>query len=186
MPFCLHLNMLIFDLFFFSEFKMISFPLFCLFFFTRISAENLCLTWLFLSTEASPVVGRAPSHWAELGVWCPLFTPKLLHLEAPPKAGKCSEMHDSHTLTEQPEKCTERERILTWSSRGQRGLFGRVGFVPVVLEVLQTQRIKEPAPALEQLLAQQNTVQCFVLLVHFGINKRPSEIKTKEGEKGGD
>lgn len=48
------------------------------------------------------------------------------------------------------------------------------------------ERIKEPATVLEQLLAQQNTVQWFVLLVHFGINKRPSEIKTKEGEKGGD
>lgn len=47
--------------------------------------------------------------------------------------------------------------------------------------VLQTQRIKEPATVLEQLLAQQSTVQWFVLLVHFGINKRPNEIKTKKG-----
>lgn len=135
MPFCLHLNMLIFK-FFFSEFKMILFPLFCLFFFTRISAENLCLTWLFLSTEASPVVGRAPSHWAELGVWCPLFIPKRLPVEAPPKTGKCSEMHDSHS--HRPVRKMHTEKILTWSPREHQVLFRRVCFVPGCFEVVCT------------------------------------------------
>lgn len=114
---------------------MILFPLFCLFFFTRISAENLCLTWLFLSTEASPVVGRAPSHWAELGVWCPLFIPKLLHVEAPPKAGECSEMPDSHS----------HRAVRKMHTRGNSHLiitrtvwFCRVCFVPVWFEVVCT------------------------------------------------
>lgn len=182
MPFCLHLNMLVFK-FFFSEFKMILFPLFCLFFSTRISAENLCLTWLFLSTEASPVVGRAPSHWAELGVWCPLFIPKLLPVEAPLETGKCSEMHDSHS--HRPVRRMHTEKILTWLPWEQQVLFHRVCFVPGWSLVHQTQRIQEPATVLEKLLAQQNTVQWFVLLVHFGINKRPNEIKMKKGEKGG-
>lgn len=52
-------------------------------------------------------------------------------------------------------------------------------------EVLQTQRIfKEPAAALEQLLAQHSPVLCAV--GPLWINERPSEIKTKEGEKGAD
>lgn len=114
MPFCLHLNMLIFD-FFFSEFKMISFPLFCLFFFTRISAENLCLTWLFLSTEASPytelsLVLGVPSSSQTCFPW------KLL-----PKQGsavKCM----IHTLTEQPEKCTQREREFSLDHHENNGV----------------------------------------------------------------
>lgn len=156
---------------------MISFPLFCLFFFTRISAENLCLTWLFLSTELLPtelsLVFGVPSSSQNCFTW------QLLPEQG---AVKCM----IHTRSQSSHKNAHGERIPTWSSREQRGLFGRAGFVPVGFEVLQTQRIKEPAAVLEQLLAQQNTVQGFVLLVHFGINKRPSEIKTTEGEKGGD
>lgn len=112
---------------------MILFPL--LFFFsTRISAENLCLTWLFLSTEASPVVGKAPSHWAELGVWHPLFIPKLLPMEAPPQTGKCSEMHDSHS--HRPVRKMHTEKILTWLPREHQVLF--LIFVPGCFEVVCT------------------------------------------------
>lgn len=93
-------------------------------------------------------------------------------------------MHDSHTLTEQPGKTTQRENSHLITTR-TGGWFHRGGFVPLGFEAPNPEK-QRTAPVLEQLLAQQNTVQWFVLLVHFGINKRPDEIKTKEGEKGAD
>lgn len=183
MPFCLHLNMLIFYLFIYLLTYLFSLNSrwFCFpssacslfFFFSRISAGNLCLTWLFLSTEASPVVGRAPSHWAELAFGVP-FSPQKCFQQG--SAVKCR----IHTLTEHSERCTQRKFSLDLC---QRNGFCFTGFV-LFLSGLSTKPrgFKEPKTVLEQL----SKTQWFVLLVHFGINKRPNEIKTKKGEKGGD
>lgn len=65
---------------------MILFPLFCSFFFTRISAENL----------SNLIVSE---HWAELGVWCPLFIPRA------GGAVKCM----IHTLWQSRQKDAHRE-----------------------------------------------------------------------------
>lgn len=62
-----------------------------------------------------------------------------------------------------------------------------VSFCIFLNRVHQNQRIKERATVIQhgkRLLAQQNTVQWFVLLVHFRINKRPDELKMNKGENG--
>lgn len=144
---------------------MILFPLFCSFLFTRISAENL----------SNLIVSEhwAPSHWAELGV--PSSSPEQ------GSAVKCM----IHSLWQSRQKNAHRENSHLIITRTTGFVSQGLVFVFCVVwsRVHQTQRIKT---VLEQLLAQQNTVQWFVLLVHFGINKRPNEIKTKESEKGGD
>lgn len=167
MPFCLHLNILIFFFFFFLNSRWFCFPSSARSFSPGF-LQKICLTWLFLSTELLPTELSlvSPLHPQSRGVqWNAWFT-------ASDRAGR--KMHTG--------------KILTWSSREQQGLFHRVCcffffFCVVWSRVHQTQRIKT---VLEQLLAQQNTVQWFVLLVHFGINKRPNEIKMKESEKGRD
>lgn len=91
-------------------------------------------------------------------------------------------MHDSHTLTEQSEKCIQRK----FSLDHHENRFDFAGFVLFLCGLRSCAPNPENETVLEQLLAQQNTVQWFVLLVHFGINKSPNEIKTEKGEMGGD
>lgn len=159
MPFCLHLNTLIFYLLiclFWIQDDFFLFPLFCLFFFFPpgfLQKKNLCLNLI------------VPEHW---GLSCggkSSFPLSLFGVPSPSQKtaspgssspGREVQWNAWFTLSQSRENSH-----LSITTTGGFYLTGFVLLLCGLKFMHQTQRIKEAAAALGQLLAQQSTVQWF-------------------------
>lgn len=196
MPFCLHLNMLI--SFFWVQYDFI--PLFCLFFLNMI-LPNLCLTLLFLSIELL----RPLTWWEELlptelsSGSCTSACPSVPGVIGSPRTGshrstmllpkqgsavKCM----INTLTYQLEKCIQR-KFSHDHHKNNKFQLQVVGFFLYIFKSCapkpENQRACNSYSALKTAPCSAKHSPVVVLLVHFRINKRPNELKTKSGEQGG-